>query len=229
VKLSLFGGFRLENGGRILPLRPGSQRLAALLAVRGPLSRAGAARLMWPGADEPSAHARLRTALWRIGGEAPVVIQVENGLAIVSDVTVDVAASVAAARRSIAGHPRGYLDTELLVNGIGELLPGWDDDWVLVERDQLRQLRLRALEAMAERDRAHGRYASAVDAALMAIRLEPLRESAHHVLIRTYLEEQNLVEAAGHYTVLKGLLAAELGVRPAARVTALLAAHGLAR
>jgi DNA-binding SARP family transcriptional activator len=224
----LLGGFRLESGGQALTLRPGSQRLVALLATLGPMSRAAAARLMWPDAGEPQAHSRMRTALWRLGSEVPVVELSEQRLMIVPDMTVDLVTRVAAAVRLIEGRPRGRRDAELLVNSVGELLPGWYDEWVLVEREQFQQLRLRALETLAELDCECGRYATAVDAALAAMRLEPLRESAHYTLIRAYLGEQNLVEAARHYRTLRCLLDSELGIEPATRVTALLAAHGLA-
>jgi hypothetical protein len=62
----------------------------------------------------------------------------------------------------------------------GELLPGWYDDWVMFERERLRQLQLHALETMAHRLAKEHRYADAVDVALAAVRLEPLRERHPH-------------------------------------------------
>ena len=64
------------------------------------------------------------------------------------------------------------------------MLPACYDDWVLVQRDRFRQLRLHALEALCERLTASGRYGEAIDAGLAAVCAEPLRESSHRVLIR---------------------------------------------
>jgi DNA-binding SARP family transcriptional activator len=96
----------------------------------------------------------------------------------------------------------------------GELLPGWYDDWVLLERERLRQLRMHALEAMADRLMAAGRCGDAVQAAYVAMQAEPLRESAHRTLIRVHLAEGNLIEAVHAYESFRALLADELGVAP---------------
>jgi len=59
-----------------------------------------------------------------------------------------------------------------------DLLPDWYDDWVLLEAEDWRQLRLHALEALAGRLIALGRWGEAANAAGAAVRAEPLRESA---------------------------------------------------
>jgi hypothetical protein len=57
----------------------------------------------------------------------------------------------------------------------GDLLPGWYDDCVLLERERVRQLHMHALEALAEKLAAAGRYGEAVPAAYAAVVAEPLR------------------------------------------------------
>jgi hypothetical protein len=59
-----------------------------------------------------------------------------------------------------------------------DLLPDWYDDWVLLEAEDWRQLRLHALEALAGRLIALGCWGEAANAAGAAVRAEPLRESA---------------------------------------------------
>jgi hypothetical protein len=71
----------------------------------------------------------------------------------------------------------------------GELLPGWYEDWVLVERKRLRQLRMHALEALAEKLTEAGRYGVAMPAAYAAVRADPVRESAHRAVVRVHLAE----------------------------------------
>lgn len=228
MRLELLGGFRMEGDDRVVTLPPGGQRLVALLAVRGPLSRAVAGRLLWPDVDEARAHARMRTTLWRIGSDDLGLDTTGRQLALPPGTTVDVRTRIEVMDRLI-GHRRSEpTDLEMLVGAPGDLLPGWYDDWVLLDREWLRRLHQEALEALAGIESDRGRHAVAVDAALAAVRLEPLRETAHHALIRAHLGERNLGEAARHYRTLVALLEAELGVAPARSLTSLLAAHGLA-
>jgi hypothetical protein len=68
-----------------------------------------------------------------------------------------------------------------------DLLPDWYDDWVLLEAEDWRRLRLHALEALAGRLIALGRWGEAANAAGAAVRAEPLRESARAALIQAHL------------------------------------------
>jgi DNA-binding SARP family transcriptional activator len=95
-----------------------------------------------------------------------------------------------------------------------EFLPGWYEDWVLTERERLRQMQLHVLEEVAVQLAARGYYAAAVDAGLAAVRHEPLRESAHRVVARIHLMEGNRVEALKQYRRYRELLAKNLGVQP---------------
>ena len=73
----------------------------------------------------------------------------------------------------------------------GDLLPDWYDDWLEIERERLRQLRVHALEHLGEHALRRGRFGAAIDRALAAIAADPLRESAHRLLIRAYIAEGN--------------------------------------
>jgi DNA-binding SARP family transcriptional activator len=90
----------------------------------------------------------------------------------------------------------------------GELLPGWYEDWVLVERERLRQLRMHALEALAEKLTEAGRYGVAMQAAYAAVRADPVRESAHRAVVRVHLAEGNVLEALRAYELTRRRAAA---------------------
>ena len=94
----------------------------------------------------------------------------------------------------------------------------WYDDWVLSEAEDWRQLRLHALEALADRLTAMGRWGEAADAAGAAVRAEPLRESANAALIRVHLAEGNQSEAVRQFDRYRALLDAELGLEPTPRL-----------
>ena len=104
----------------------------------------------------------------------------------------------------------------------GDLLPDWYDDWVLIERERLRQLRLHALESLAIRRLDAGRYGEAAVAALAAVSIEPLRESAQRVLIRIHLAEGNVGEAVRQYRLYRNLLSDEMGLYPSEQIETLL-------
>ncbi|XUL93960.1 AfsR/SARP family transcriptional regulator [Streptomyces galilaeus] len=111
----------------------------------------------------------------------------------------------------------------------GELLPGWDEDWVLFERERLRQLRLHALDAVAHQLLGQGMHALALEAALESVRAEPLRESAHRAVVAVHLAEYNVLEAARHYRAFRALLRDELGIEPSPALTSMLPACVLTR
>jgi DNA-binding SARP family transcriptional activator len=221
VHLRLLDGFHLEQHGRPLPTPQAACRLLAFLGIRGQSSRMEVAGHLWPEASESKAHASLRTVLWRLRQTSDdQLVTGGQALALASSVEVDVATFLATAQRLLAPATAtdpppfaGRLSASGLV-GVGELLPGWYEDWVLFERERLRQLRMHALEAVAMRLTAEHRHAEAIEAALAAVRLEPLRESATRVLIMAHLAEHNLVEAVRCYVQFRDNLHRELGVAP---------------
>jgi len=113
----------------------------------------------------------------------------------------------------------------MIVRAGGELLPGWYDDWVIFERERVRQLRLHVLDALAERLIAQARYAEALEAALECARIEPLRESSNRLIIAIHLAEDNVAEAVRHYEFFRDLLRIELGIEPSPRLAGLLPAQ----
>ena len=124
-------------------------------------------------------------------------------------VRVDVDELVAAARQA-----RENDATVSLLSGQHELLPGWFEDWVLFERERLRQLYLHTLETFATASLRRERFGDAVEAALASIRAEPLRESPYRLLIEVHLAEGNFGEALRTYQSYRALLGRELGVAP---------------
>jgi DNA-binding SARP family transcriptional activator len=107
---------------------------------------------------------------------------------------------------------------------IGELLPGWYDDWVLFERERVRQLHLHILEAVAEALSASGRFGVALEAGLRAVQVDPLRESAHRLVMEIHLAEGNIWEALRRYEECSRLLWKELRVAPSGRMRELVQA-----
>lgn len=221
--LRLLGGFALELSGSAVSVPANCQRLLAYLGLRGAVPRADVAGTLWPEVSERNAHGSLRTTIWRIHRCGEGIVDASGGrLSVAPSVNVDTRVFAERAHTVIGdGADLGEPDTVPLPSEL-ELLPGWYEDWVIFERERLRQLRLHTLEAYAMRLAAQGRYATALDLALETIRLEPLRESAHRVVIGIHIAEGNVVEAMRHYRFVTALLADELGVEPSPQLTALL-------
>ena len=223
-RLSLLGAWRLADCDRTVEVASNGQRLYALLALHGWSDRSYLSGVLWPDCSEPHAHGNLRATLSRLHrrGLAGPLASSNGVLGLCSDLQVDVHDLVATAGLVLDGGPvePGRRILRRLTGD--DLLVGWYDDWVLLERERLRQLRLHALETLSERLLAAGRCAVAVEAALEAVALEPLRESAHGALIRAHLAEGNRVEAIRQLGQLRRMLRQELGEEPSPLVTDLL-------
>src|SRR6266498_4174741 len=137
-----------------------------------------------------------------------------NQLQLGADVSVDLHEAQVLARRLLDGTPGETRLRLALATLARDLLPDWYEDWVLIEREQFRQLRLRALDALCERLTDGGRTGEALEAGLAALAGEPLRESAHRALVRVHLAEGNVGEAIRQYRLCRRLLREQLGVSP---------------
>jgi DNA-binding SARP family transcriptional activator len=222
-------GFELVCGGRPAPRPMTAQRLAAFLAFQErPVQRSYVAGKLWPDSSEERALASVRSALWRANHPAiPLIRAVDSRLGLCPGVRVDAREAADRAQRMIEeGDDRSCDPEPPAALASGELLPDWYEDWLIIERERLRQLRLHALEALAGRLVAASRYGEAVQAALLAIAAEPLRESAHAALIRVHIAENNPCEALREYELYRDLIARQLGLRPSAQLTGLVARFG---
>lgn len=215
-EIQLLGQFEIRVHGLAVALSLDAQRLLALLALTGAVVRRSfLAGTLWPEKCDDRATANLRSSLWRVGQvSSDLVRSVDGCLALAPSVSVDTVKMLTQARR-LQEPPTNSAEPDLDAGPFEQdLLPGWYDEWVMIERERLRQVRLHALEALCERLTATGRYSEAIDAALVAMAIEPLRESAHLALMRAYRAEGNRYEALRAYTNLRRLLWNELGMEP---------------
>jgi len=95
-------------------------------------------------------------------------------------------------------------------------LPGEDAPWIDEVRRRLDELHLRALESYGEAGLglAGPEVNAAREAGRSLVRLAPLRESGHRLLMRAFMAEDNPAEALRSYELLRTSLRDELGVSP---------------
>jgi DNA-binding SARP family transcriptional activator len=208
-----------------VPFPEGSKRLLVFMALHGRrVDRRHVAGMLWPNGDDERASGNLRSALWRLKGAGIDVLDADKvALALRADVEVDVNLLSQWSERLINGTaPRGELKIWPEALQAVDLLPGWYDDWVIFARERLRQRLLHGLEALSRRLRECGCLGDAVEAAVTAASLEPLRESAQMVLIEAHLAEGNVNEALRCFHAYRQTLNVELGVEPGQRLAGLI-------
>jgi DNA-binding SARP family transcriptional activator len=209
--LFLVGRFGCCVAGVDVRLAPTAERVLAFLALaRRPVRRQQLAGTLWPDTTDRQALARLRSTLWKV----PAATRDALVHADTTDVALHPGTAVDLYDLDGDGAPdgEGGAGEHLLLRG--ELLPGWDDDWVLVERERHRQLLLHLLEDRSAACCRRGRYSDALRFALEAVAREPLRESAHRRVVEAHLAEGNAAEALGQYGHFRKLLHTELGLAP---------------
>lgn len=212
----VLGCFQVEIGDRLVSLPAQAQRVVGYLAVTGKQERRDQlAGKLWSYSSQRRADANLRTALWRIRSAGPGLIESSHAyVGLAEDVDVDLHLAVEAARCII--------DDPTLTSPVADrlweddVLPSWDEDWLVIERERARQLRIHSLEALSRVLVEQRRFAKAIDVALAAIAAEPVRESAHAALIRAHLAEGNLGEARRQLASFGRIMQRELGLGPSA-------------
>jgi DNA-binding SARP family transcriptional activator len=237
ARLRLITTFALEQDGEVVPVAMGGQRLLAFLALEmRALPRHRVAGTLWPDTSEAKAMANLRTTLWRLPSPATRIVRTTAGMLSVNPaLPIDFHQLRAVARRvakgtlpidvhaddpAFGGDPLAMAGDALAT--AGDLLVDWSDDWVLGHREQFRQIRLHALERLTGHLARVGQYALAVEIGLAAVACEPLRESAHHQLIRVHLAEGNRMEAIRQFESYRRVLQDELGIEPSAEIRGLI-------
>lgn len=229
VTLRLLRDFELRIGDDTIEVAPASQRLLGFLALQaGAVRRSYAGGMLWLDASDSKASACLRSAIWRVPhrGGAPLLETSASHVGLGTHVRVDLYDAIARAHEILDALPGVLLTPGAMASAelLGaDLLVGWYDDWVVMERERFRQIRLHALDRLGEHLLEHGSYPAALEVGLTAVDAEPLHETSHRLIVRTHLAEGNLGEALRQYRSYARYLDAELGARPSAAMRALLA------
>ena len=227
--LQLLGGFNLLVDGRPFHLPRAEQRVLACIALGDrPQPRSRLAGRLWPDAAEPRAMARLRTALWRLRQPGRLLVEGTSDTVGLGDgVVVDVHELTTLVHRFLDAPIDAEAPPPTELAGAGELLPEWEDDWLVPQRERFRQIRLHALERLGEHLAEEGRFGRAVEVSLAVVADDPLRESAQRVLIKVYAAEGNVHEAISQYLAYRRVMRDELGLEPSPQMEALIDELGI--
>ena len=192
----------------------------------------------WGDSTQEKARASVRSALWRLrrvlepDGVAKGTYLRTAGTGDVSfngdsahdlDVTAfehDIAPALEGADQVLTDGALVQLQSGL-ERYAGDLLEGFDDDWILPERERLRCAYINALACQMHNLKLRGRYEAALACGRRILAREPLRESIHREMMRLYAGNGERAEALRHYARCGELLARELGVQPMPETRAL--------
>jgi TolB-like protein/DNA-binding SARP family transcriptional activator len=226
LELLLLGGFQARAAGQTIDISGRKER--ALLAVLAmppgePRSRDKLAGLLWSERGDKQARDSLKQAILRLrksfGSLHPLPLLTDR-----ASLTLDsagVAVDVQEFEQLVGdGGPDALARATALYRG--DLLDGLDvrdpafEEWLLFERQRLRDLARAALAKVLDRHVAEGAHDQAGVAARRLLALDPLHESAHRALMRIYAQHGQAALALKQYQLCRDALQDELGVRPEA-------------
>ncbi len=191
-----------------------------------PQQRQHLAFLFWPDATEAQARNNLRQLLHQLRQALPAVEQflsADTHMVHWHPITpfhLDVAEFEQALTLADAVARRN--DQHALQDALeqadslyrGELLPGCYDEWILPERDRLRQRHLQVLEQLLRLFEVQGDNVTAIRYAQRLIGLDPLSEDLSRRLMRLFALNNDRASALHVYHTCVTTLQRELGVDP---------------
>jgi DNA-binding SARP family transcriptional activator len=103
----------------------------------------------------------------------------------------------------------------------GGLLSGFYEDWVLRERERLRNLYVNCLARLMNYCEYHKAFERSLAYGRQILERDPLREEIHRKMMRLYMASGQRALAMRHYELCCNVLATELGIRPMEETQAL--------
>ena len=230
--LTLLGGFRarLDSGAPVaLPTRK-AQALLAYLAV--PLGTAHPrdklASLLWGNTLETTGRTSLRQTLYALRKSLrdvhpqPLLVDGETVALDPAAVTIDVhefQKRAAEATLSASAEASALYQGDFLEGLVVQEQPF--EDWLLGHRERLHEMALKSLAGLLAHQRAAGSADLAIQSALRLLKLDPLHEPVHRVLMQLYVETGRRGSALRQYQFCVATLQRELRTEPEAETKAL--------
>ncbi|MFQ5922835.1 MAG: BTAD domain-containing putative transcriptional regulator [Anaerolineales bacterium] len=212
LEIRLLGQYDVRQDGMPIeiPSRPARTLLAYLVLTLGthhPRDRL--AGLLWPNSSESNARKNLRQALWRlrkaIGDVYLLVDTVSIAFDPASDFWFDIALLEDTAEKNLKNAVSAYE---------GELLPGFYEDWVLLERDRLNAAFERKMERLVIQLIREQRWTDALDWAERWIAQGGVPEAAYRALMVSHSSTGELSKVEADYQRCVEALRQEVGVDP---------------
>ena len=203
---------------------------------RESISREELIGTIWPDDEPESARTKLRMALSSLRRQleppdiGPGVVVTANRLnaglnhdVVRTDTGVFEMECAAADREPILEAQLARLESAVS-HCAGDLLPGYYEDWVVVERERIRCLMIRSLTRIVRGMEQSGQIEAAIPYAERITREEPLDEDGSFALIRLLHLSGQQNAALGQYRRLQHILETEVGGTPSKSLGEIVAA-----
>ncbi|MCP4932795.1 MAG: AAA family ATPase [bacterium] len=221
LEIRLLGQFHIRQNEALveIPTRP-AKKLLAYLALKEGLQqqRDKLAGLLWPDSDELSARRNLRSTLWRLR-------KAMGDTCFLSDKTSITFVAPDAGWVDTAVLQEKSRETEGLLTAVsaysGELLPGWYDDWIILERERLQAIYERKLQQLLDQLLAAQQWDETIHWAEQWISLGSVPEPAYRGLMHAHAGLGDVAAIAAAFRRCEAALEADLGVEPSAETQTL--------
>jgi predicted ATPase/DNA-binding SARP family transcriptional activator/predicted negative regulator of RcsB-dependent stress response len=225
LEARLLGQFevRMDNKPIAIPSRP-AQSLAAFLLLNPGIEhrREKLAGILWPDATEKNALSNLRHALWRLRAaiESKRSRRTTQPHLLTDDISItwntksEYWLDASALLRGFAEKTSADEQMQALNQYRGELLPGFYDDWAVLERERLRSVYEQRMTRLLDRLQEEQRWETLIESAEKWIALGLVPEAAFRAMMIAYSRLGDRSKVAGTWQRLVESLRKDLGVEP---------------
>ncbi len=210
LKVRLLGGFEIERDDKLVAItsRP-AQSLFAYLILNAGMShrREKLAGLLWPDSTEENARDYLRHGLWKL---RKAIEKKSSKDAVVSYILADdlsvsfnPEAPYSLDAATIEKIDTGSTSTDELMGALllyeGELLPGFYDEWVVLEREHIQAVFEQKMECLLEHLQKEGRWNDILDWSERWFSFGQKPETAYRSLMIAYAARGDMSKVAGTF------------------------------
>ena len=219
LEVRLLGQFdvKVNSQSVVIPSRPAQSLLAYLILNAGTsYRREQLAGLLWPDTSDDNARSNLRHALWRIRKaiESKQTYLVTDDLSIRFDPDSQYQLDVRAIERDFGEDASAESLIDALAQYRGELLPGFYDEWITLERERLQAIFERKIEQLLDRLIAAQRWTEALDWGERWIALGQSPEPAYRAMMQAHSAMGNIAKVAATFERCVEALRNDLHVEP---------------
>jgi len=227
LQIRLLGQFDIRMDGKriTIPSRAGQSLFSYLTLTAGtPHRREKLAGSIWPDSSEETSRKNLRHELWRIrkvlsaqtptNAEYLMADEFTLGFNRDADYWLDVAML-----------EKTEVDIQSLTSGIslyqGELLPGFYEDWIVIERDRIQSLFETKIEQLVDQLVEAERWTAVQEQSERWLALSSAPEAAYRALMLSYNGRGDMAKVSAIYQRCVDDLQDQFGVEPSAETHAL--------
>lgn len=225
LEIRLLGRFDVRWGGEPVEIlsRPAQSLLAYLVLNAGvACRREKLAGLLWPDSDEPSARNNLRQALWRLRkaierdpGAKGAYLTADSST-VVFNADSDYRLDAALLGEPVPEDSSADALIEVISPHTGELLPGFYEDWIALERERLRAAFEHKMQMLLVRLVEEGRWRETLEWGERWVALGQTPEPAFRALMAAHGALGDVSSVVAVYGRCQEALREELGVEPSA-------------